>query len=317
MFYQIIDQQLKRIKFDEIKPDEIKPDELIVGFISLKELGEHYHEMGFDQDTYEQCTMKTATFQNSPLIYSNYCFALLHIINIEDCDQAPSKFAFYLMKQLFLIVDLHSSYDVTKQSFDCMLERATDFQWATLPQLFACFMTNFLIKDNQGLELLELQLEALEKKVMSPDIKTIRQELFHYRRKLLILRNYYEQFINIAEVIGENTNQLFDSKQLVSIHLFHSRVKRLCDHTKDLSEYVSQIKESYMAQLDINLNSIMKVFTIVTTIFMPLTLIVGWYGMNFRSMPELEWKYGYLWVIGLSLTVFLLCIFWFKKKHFF
>lgn len=312
MFYQIKDQQLI-----PIQSDEIKDDNLCVGFITLEELIVLYNKMGFDQDTYEQCIMKTSTFQNSPLIYSNYSFGLLHIINIENIYQTHSKFAFYLMKKLLLIVDLYSTDSVAKGSFECMLERATDFPQVTLPQLFTSFLSNFLVKDNQGLELLELQLEALEKKIMSPNMGNVRQELFHYRRELLVLRNYYEQFINIAEDIGENTNQLFDSKQLIYIHLLKSRVKRLCDHTRDLSEYVSQIKESYMAQLDINLNSIMKVFTVVTTIFMPLTLIVGWYGMNFKSMPELNWDYGYLWVIVLSLIVFLFCIYWFKKKHFF
>lgn len=152
---------------------------------------------------------------------------------------------------------------------------------------------------------------------MSPNMKHVRQELFFYRRKLLILRNYYEQYITIAEDIIENTNQIYDSSQLVSLHQLESRVKRLCEHTRDLSEYVSQIKESYMAQLDINLNSTMKLFTIVTTIFMPLTLIVGWYGMNFKYMPELSWRYGYLWVILLSIAVVILSILWFKKKHFF
>ena len=69
-----------------------------------------------------------------------------------------------------------------------------------------------------------------------------------------------------------------------------------------------------MAALDYNANSIMKVFTVVTTIFMPLTLIVGWYGMNFHFMPELTWEYGYIGVIVLSVTVVIASIVFFKKK---
>jgi magnesium transporter len=61
----------------------------------------------------------------------------------------------------------------------------------------------------------------------------------------------------------------------------------------------------------------MKVFTVITTIFMPLTLIVGWYGMNFKYMPELNWKYGYLTVIIASILVVSGCIFFFKKKKLF
>ena len=61
-------------------------------------------------------------------------------------------------------------------------------------------------------------------------------------------------------------------------------------------------------------NRIMTLLTIVTTIFMPLTLIAGWYGMNFRYMPELEWRIGYPIVIGVSILIVVFCLLLFKKK---
>ena len=60
----------------------------------------------------------------------------------------------------------------------------------------------------------------------------------------------------------------------------------------------------------------MKVLTIVTTIFLPLSLLAGWYGMNFAYMPELSWKYGYLFVIALSLGIIAFCLILFKKKKY-
>ena len=70
-----------------------------------------------------------------------------------------------------------------------------------------------------------------------------------------------------------------------------------------------------MAALDYNANLIMKVFTVVTTVFLPLTLIVGWYGMNFKYMPELTSQYGYPAVIILSILVVVLSLLFFKKKR--
>ena len=61
-------------------------------------------------------------------------------------------------------------------------------------------------------------------------------------------------------------------------------------------------------------NRIMTLLTIVTTIFMPLTLIAGWYGMNFRYMPELEWRFGYLAVFLVSIAVAIFCLIFFRKK---
>ena len=84
----------------------------------------------------------------------------------------------------------------------------------------------------------------------------------------------------------------------------------------NLREAVTQVRESYEAEVDISLNTTMKIVTVVTTIFMPLTLIVGWYGMNFE-MPEYEWVHGYAFAISLSAVCVLAGIIFFKKKHWF
>lgn len=83
-----------------------------------------------------------------------------------------------------------------------------------------------------------------------------------------------------------------------------------------IQEYSIHVRESYHAQLDNDMNRIMKMFTVVTTVFLPLTLIVGWYGMNFTTMLEITWQYGYLFVIILSIVVAILCFIYFKKKKF-
>ena len=75
-----------------------------------------------------------------------------------------------------------------------------------------------------------------------------------------------------------------------------------------------QLRDLYKAHIDIKQNRIMTVLTVVTTIFMPLTLIVGWYGMNFRFMPELKWKWGYPVVITISVLIVSGSLWFFKKK---
>lgn len=86
---------------------------------------------------------------------------------------------------------------------------------------------------------------------------------------------------------------------------------------KTLRESAEQAREAYQAQIDIEQNNVMKIFTVLTAIFLPLTLLVGWYGMNFQYMPELGWKYGYVYVIGLSVVTCVICFVLFKKKKWF
>ena len=79
-------------------------------------------------------------------------------------------------------------------------------------------------------------------------------------------------------------------------------------------EYITQLRDLLQSQLDIRQNRIMTVLTVITSIFMPLTLIAGWYGMNFRYMPELEWKYSYPVLILISVAIVVVCLVWFRKK---
>ena len=96
--------------------------------------------------------------------------------------------------------------------------------------------------------------------------------------------------------------------------LFSNRVSRLHDMVNSLLEYTVQIRDTYQSRLDVKQNRIMTVLTIVTTIFMPLTLIVGWYGMNFKYMPELDSVWGYPVVIIVSLLIVISSLLFFKRK---
>lgn len=89
------------------------------------------------------------------------------------------------------------------------------------------------------------------------------------------------------------------------------------DNTKLLREYTIQMREMYQSQIDVSQNQTMKVLTVLTAIFSPLTLITGWYGMNFCYMPETTWKYGYMVIILICMITVVVEIIYFKKKKWF
>ena len=98
--------------------------------------------------------------------------------------------------------------------------------------------------------------------------------------------------------------------------LLLERTTRLQEETQVLREYAMQVQDVYQSEIGIRQNNVMKVLTIVTTVFLPLTLIAGWYGMNFVYMPELKWVYGYPVAIGASILVIIVSLWIFKKKKY-
>jgi magnesium transporter len=84
-----------------------------------------------------------------------------------------------------------------------------------------------------------------------------------------------------------------------------------------MREVLSSLVDIYLSNASIKMNEIMKVLTIISTIFIPLTFIVGLYGMNFKYMPEINWIYGYPSVLILMLVVAIGLIIYFKRKKWF
>ena len=118
----------------------------------------------------------------------------------------------------------------------------------------------------------------------------------------------------IKKEFEENENSFFQPDHLRFFRLFSSRVSRLHEMVNSLLDYTNQIRDTYQSRLDVKQNRIMTVLTVVTTIFMPLTLIVGWYGMNFKYMPELDSVWGYPVVIIVSLLIVISSLLFFKRK---
>ena len=87
--------------------------------------------------------------------------------------------------------------------------------------------------------------------------------------------------------------------------------------TEQEKEYSLQLREMHQTQVDMRQNQIMKILTIVTTVFLPLSLIAGWYGMNFQNMPELTAEYGYLVICIVSAVCVLVELWIFKRKKWF
>ena len=114
----------------------------------------------------------------------------------------------------------------------------------------------------------------------------------------------------------ENAEDLLGPESAQRMGHFGRRVESLRAESQMLREYASQIASEYQAQIDIGQNRIMKVLTVVTTLCLPLSLIAGWYGMNFAHMPELQWAYGYPAVILVSAGILLGSIWYFRRKNF-
>lgn len=146
-----------------------------------------------------------------------------------------------------------------------------------------------LIKDDMLLlQDYETHLAEIEDEILTERDVKINHRLIGVRRRHLRMNAYYQQLSDFGSELEENSSGFFSQTDVRHFSVLTNRAERLLNYTQFLREYALQIREMYQSQVDIKQNETMKILTVVTTIFFPLSLITGWYGMNFRNMPELH-----------------------------
>ncbi len=105
-------------------------------------------------------------------------------------------------------------------------------------------------------------------------------------------------------------------KESTEIYLrdIYDHVVQIIDTIETFREMLSSMLDIYLSSLSNRLNQVMKVLTIIATIFIPLTFLAGLYGMNFKYMPELEWQWGYPFVLTIMISVVCIMLFFFRKR---
>lgn len=201
-----------------------------------------------------------------------------------------------------------------EEKTNMILHTMTGEEGATNERLFYHFFSLLLKGDMDFLNNLEEEISNNEDKVLSGDKASYLKYITAWRQELLRLKRYYEQLNFIFDEMTVNDNQLFSEDGVRRLMTLRNRTDRYLSAVKNLQEMVSQLREAYQSQLAIEQNDLMKIFTVVTVIFLPLSLLAGWYGMNFSHIPELKWKYGYPLVILVSIVTVAALIWKFKKK---
>ncbi|MFV0480077.1 MAG: CorA family divalent cation transporter [Anaerorhabdus sp.] len=307
MFYQIDDKQLKKIVLSEVN------EQSCVGKLSLAELKGLKDTLGIDQEILSACESSQAKYKNSIDSYDDYTFGILNIIDVHDLYHEKDRVAFLLKKDQFFFIELVDYNRSIEDMFEKVIARHQNnaqFEVVVAAMLSAFLQDGYEVLAEIDDEIIEVEMKIVEE---TGDSK-LNKNIYELKDKTSVLKNYYHHLMEIGLSIQENENNLFTSKELHHIKIFTNRCMRLWSACQSTQEDLVHLRDALSSMLDYQLNRIMKLFTVVTTVFLPLTLIVGWYGMNFEYMPEISWRYGYIAVIILSAVVAVSCLYMFKKK---
>ncbi|MBN1153367.1 magnesium/cobalt transporter CorA [candidate division KSB1 bacterium] len=244
--------------------------------------------------------------------YENYLFIILKMLSYDETNQEV------ITEQVSIFLTSGSVITFQEREGDVFEGiRARIFQAkGRLRKMGVDFLTYALIdaiieQFYLILEKVELRLESIEEELIKNPTSETLQEIHRLRRDVLYLRN-------TAWPLREITNEFIRDDLPFVQESTKMYLRDVYDHTIQILEILDTIRdmisgmlETYLSGVGNRTNEVMKVLTIIATIFIPLTFLAGIYGMNFHYMPELDWKLGYpvVWFIMIVISLVMICFF--------
>jgi magnesium transporter len=165
------------------------------------------------------------------------------------------------------------------------------------------------------LERIGEDIEELEEEVISQPGPATVESIQNLKRELLYLRKSVWPLREAILGLEKGGSPLIADKTAIYLRDVYDHSIQIIDTVETFRDMVSGMVDIYLSGASNRMNQIMKVLTIIATLFIPLTFIVGVYGMNFRYMPELQWHYGYFIVWAIMISIDVLMLFYFRRKN--
>ncbi|MCJ7775678.1 MAG: magnesium/cobalt transporter CorA [Desulfobulbaceae bacterium] len=249
--------------------------------------------------------------------YDDYLFLVLRMLRYDEAkEELQSEQVSLILGPNFVITFQEREGDV----FDAVRARIRNGK-GKIRKMGCDYLTYALIDsvvDNYFLvfEKYGEKIEVLQEEVLSQPTPETLQMIQRTKRDMIFLRKSVWPLREAINALQRGESSLVTDN--VNIYL-----RDVYDHTIQVIETIETFRDMLSGTLDVYLssvsnkmNEVMKVLTIIATIFMPMTFITGIYGMNFKYMPELEWHWGYPLTLGIMLLLVVIMLLWFRRKRF-
>ena len=243
--------------------------------------------------------------------YRDCVIGTLRIPQKKEGRDPAFTFAYYLTEQSVVFIESEGKLRSWLSKHAKTLPQS-----GTPSQMLVSILKQMTDDDLLYLLHIESETEKMEEEVEHSVAKDFFATLTRRRHKLSELNAYYMQLREIGEIFQSDVCQSI-IQNIQEWDRFIQRAERLQSHVQLLRENMTQLRELFQSVQDARQNRIMGVITIITTVFFPLSLLTGWYGMNFVNMPELQWEYSYFVMIFVVVVIVTAEIIYFKKKKFF
>ena len=246
--------------------------------------------------------------------YETCLFLVLKMLSVTDRQDIVVEQVSFVFGRNFVLSFQENGTDVFTPVRDRLRGGKGRLRQSGADYLFYALVDAIVDQYFAVVEVLGEKIEGLQDLVVSdPQPETLRR-IHTLKRQLLFLRRAVWPLREVTNNLSRSECPFLQESTKVFFRDVYDHVVQIVDTIETLREMVSASLDIYLSSISYRLNAVMKVLTIITTIFMPLTFIVGIYGMNFEHMPELKWEWGYPLVIGVMAVIAIAMLGFFIRK---
>ncbi|HET6227962.1 MAG TPA: magnesium/cobalt transporter CorA [Bacteroidia bacterium] len=246
--------------------------------------------------------------------YENYVVSIMKMIDYNSNEIHSEQLAVVLMKGMVISFQEANGGDAfdlirtrIRQGKGRIRKMGADYlAYALIDAVVDCYFTI--------LEKIGDKVEGLEEELITDPDKSSIEQLHHMKREMIFVRKAVWPMRELISNMERSENELITDGTEIYLRDVHDHTIRVIDTVETYRDLLSGMMDIYLSSASNRMNEVMKILTIITTIFVPVTFIAGVYGMNFDYMPELHKKWGYPAVWGLMLLIIVSLIIYFKRK---
>jgi len=247
--------------------------------------------------------------------YGEYLFIVMKAVSGHD--QAPSL----MVEQISLVVGVNFVLCFLEGQDDPFVDlrerlRSKKGRLRTMGSDYLTYAHLDTIVDQYFplLEQLGEDIEALEERLIAHVDREVLRTLHQFKREMILLRRAIWPLREVLSHLERGDSNLIHSSTHIYLRDVYDHTIQLIETTETYRDMLAGMMDIYLTSLSNKLNETMKVLTVIATIFIPLTFIVGIYGMNFKVMPELDWPWGYPLVMGVMFVLAIGMLWVFRRR---
>ncbi|KGE18578.1 magnesium/cobalt transporter CorA [Paenibacillus wynnii] len=243
-------------------------------------------------------------------IYESHYFIVVNSIRFDDEE--------IFLRALNVFLGRHYIITVTQQKINELriLKPMLWEQEVSEPDRFLYLLIDLVVDNYFSVgDRIEARIEKLEEDILMHTKKSHLSEIIGLRSEILWLKKMLGPQKEVINTLNKKDLRLIDDQLQKYFSDIYENAVKISETFETYRDLMGNLREAYQSSIANRANEIMRVFTAITTIFMPLTVITGIYGMNFDNIPEIHTKYGYFGVIGAMVTLGCGMLVVFRKKE--